>query len=233
MQTVILAGGLGTRLRPSTHQIPKSMAPINGRPYLEYQVEYLRKLGLKNILFLVGYLGGKIISHFRNGKDFGVDIEYSKEEVPLGTAGALRQAYGKLDGTFLLLYGDSFLPINYKELIHQFEKTGKKGMVAAYDNSAGDSGVRNNLNVGENGVVLRYEKNGNGDDLRYVEAGVLVLKRAAVDLVPCGRASSLEKEVFPELIRQKELWAYVTAQRFYDIGTPDRLLIASQYFQKL
>ena len=106
-------------------------------------------------------------------------------------------------------------------------------MVAAYDNSAGDSGVRNNLNVGEDGVVLRYEKNGNGDDLRYVEAGVLVLKRAAVGLVPCGRESSLEKEVFPELIRQKELWAYVTAQRFYDIGTPDRLLIASQYFQKL
>ena len=109
MQAVILAGGKGRRLRPITEQIPKPMIEIKGKPFLQYQLEFIKDCITKDILLLVGYLGDKIEAYFKNGSGLGLNIQYSYEKAPLGTAGALRNANDKLEDEFLLLYGDSYL----------------------------------------------------------------------------------------------------------------------------
>src|SRR2546426_1133852 len=111
MQAVILAGGLGTRLWPLTKEIPKPMAPVAGAPYLEHQLRYLAGQSIVEILLLTGYLGDQIENYFGDGAGFGLRIRYSREAAPIGTGGALRQALPLLSPEFLVIYGDSFLPI--------------------------------------------------------------------------------------------------------------------------
>ncbi len=114
MQTVILVGGLATRLRPLTETLPKAMLPVCGRPFLEYQIDLLRKSGMTKILLCVGYRGEEIEKHFGDGSRFGVRLSYSWErEMLLGTGGALRNAAPQLEDEFLVLYGDSFLMLDY------------------------------------------------------------------------------------------------------------------------
>lgn len=231
MQAVILAGGLGTRLRPMTYDIPKPMIPINGKPYLEYQIEYLRDQGVRDVLILVGYLGNQIIDHFGNGAKIGVNINYSKEEKPLGTAGGLKNAEKLLEDNFLLIYGDSFLPINYNDLQDTSTELEAAAVICVYDNSE-NTDVINNISLDNNTRrVLKYHKDALDKDLRYVDAGVLLVNKRIVELIQAGQVVSLENQIFPRLIRENKLYAYITNKRFYDIGTPDRLKLAKEVFK--
>jgi NDP-sugar pyrophosphorylase family protein len=224
MQVVILAGGLGTRLWPLTEAIPKPMVTVAGVPYLEHQLRLLAEQGLHDVLLLTGYLGEQIQAHFGNGKKLGLHLEYSREPAPMGTGGALRQARDQLREAFLVIYGDSYLPIRYRDAFERLLATQAKGLVVAYDNAFGDTSVKNNIDLDDDGFVSRYEKD-SPDRLGYVEAGVLALRRSVVDKISEGRPASLEKEMFPQLIQRKQLAALVTRQRFYDIGTPERLAL--------
>jgi mannose-1-phosphate guanylyltransferase len=224
MQAVILAGGLGTRLRPLTEAIPKPMVHVAGVPYLEHQLRLLAKQGIRDVLLLTGYLGEQIEARFGNGERLGLEISYAREREPMGTGGALRAARDKLQDAFLVIYGDSYLPIQYCEVLQRLISAGAGGVVVVYDNSLGDTCVKNNIDLDDRGYVSRYEKD-SPDRMSYVEAGVLSFRRSVVDLVPPTRVVSLEKEIFPKLIREKRLAALVTRQRFYDIGTPDRLAV--------
>jgi len=223
MQTVILAGGLGQRLRPLTEKVPKPMVEVLGRPYLEYQIKWLRSNGLKDIIILTGYLGEKIESYFSDGSSFGVKIKYSHEPRPLGTGGALRLASGKIQSDFILIYGDSFLPMDFSRLTAYFLNSGKKGVVVVCGNSARETGVVSNISLGKDGLILKYEKNSKDISLNFTEAGVMIFKKEAVNLIPENVKVSLEEEIFPALIKDKELAGYVSEEIFYDIGTADRL----------
>ena len=223
MQTVILAGGLGTRLRPLTEQTPKPMVEVDGRPFLEYIVEHLAGQGFHDILLLIGHLGEHVSDHFGDGSRFGVSIQYSREPRPLGTGGAIRFAWHKLAGEFLLLYGDSFLPIDYVEVTAAFRQAKRQAMVVTYDNQAGYTDVFNNIAVDAAGCVTRYEKGVLDPELKYVDAGALCLHSSAFTEVPFGVVVSLEQELFPRWIAARQLGAIATQQRFYDIGTPTRL----------
>jgi NDP-sugar pyrophosphorylase family protein len=223
MQVVILAGGLGTRLGAITKSMPKPMVDVGGRPFLKYILNWLAKCGFTRILLLLGYLGGQIQEYFGNGSSLGLDIEYAWEHNPLGTAGAIRNACGQLDPQFLLLYGDSYLPIDYREVASQFQSQNEMGLVVVYDNSAGDTNVPNNISLDKDGFVLRYDKEHNSSDLRYVEAGALCLTRVIFEKLPAALAISLEKDIYPHLVASRQLRAFITKQRFYDIGTPSRL----------
>jgi NDP-sugar pyrophosphorylase family protein len=222
MQAVILAGGLGTRLLPLTEMIPKPMVPVAGVPYLEHQLRLLAEQDIRDVLLLTGYLGEQIETYFGDGSRMGLRIDYSRESSPLGTGGALREARDKLEHAFLIIYGDSYLPIRYREAFEQLIAADAEGLVVVYDNSLADTSVKNNIDLDDKGHVARYEKD-SPDPLSYVEAGVLALRRSVVDLMPAAGAVSLEKEIFPKLIARRQLAAFVTRQRFYDIGTPDRL----------
>lgn len=224
MQAVILAGGLGTRLRPLTHDIPKPMVPVAGAPYLEHQLRLLAQQSITDIVLLVGYLGDQIEGYFGDGSDFGLSIRYSWEMSPQGTGGALRDAAGLVDDQFLVIYGDSYLPIPYGEVLDTLQRTGALGVLSVYDNGQENTGVVNNVALDREGVVVRYDKDASRDpeELQYVEAGVLGLRREVVSSIGSGKVS-LEQEVFPQLIEKRRLVSYVTQQRFYDIGTPERL----------
>lgn len=230
MQAVILAGGLGTRLYPLTKTVPKPMVPINGVPYLEYQIRELHRQNIDDIVLLTGYLGEQIEDHFGDGSRFGMQIRYSRELTPIGTGGALRDAAALLEPLFLLIYGDSYLPLDYAAVTARLEGSSAQGLVVVYDNRREDTSVRNNIGIDSEGFVTRYDKE-NSEGLDYVEAGVLAFRREIVARIPAAGVVSLEKEIFPQLIGDHALVAYPTTQRFYDIGTPDRLKVIEQLFR--
>jgi mannose-1-phosphate guanylyltransferase len=224
MQAVILAGGLGTRLWPLTKQMPKPMVPVAGAPYLEHQLRLLAKQSITDVVLLTGYLGSQIEEHFGNGAPLQLHIRYSREPHPLGTGGALREARHLLAELFLLIYGDSYLPINYVEVAEHLAISEAMGVMVVYRDPTGETNVRSNVALDELGLVSRYDKAGVGDpQLRYVEAGVLAFRRALLNLIPPHDPVSLEQQVFPLLIERRQLLGMPTSQRFYDIGTPERL----------
>ena len=223
MQAVILAGGLGTRLWPLTKTVPKPMVPVGDTPYLEHQLRLLREQSITDIVLLIGYLGEQIQTHFGNGSQFGLSIRYSCETTPMGTGGALREASDLLDDMFLVIYGDSYLPIAYGDVLHTLRQSSADGVVTVYDNDQDDTGVTNNIALDSNHLITKYVKDDPHDpDLKYVEAGVLALRKNIVLEIPQGKVS-LEQKIFPQLIAAEKLLGFPTKQRFFDIGTPERL----------
>jgi NDP-sugar pyrophosphorylase family protein len=222
MQAVILAGGLGTRLWPLTKTIPKPMMPVGNVPYLELQLRALARRSITDVVILTGHLGEQIEEYFGGGSRWGLEIRYSREETPLGTGGALRQAAPLLADTFEIIYGDSYLPIDYRDPVRRLEEAGAEGLLVVYDNRLEQTTVKNNVAVDEQGFVTLYDKD-SSVDLDYVEAGVLAFRKVVLKRIRPEGFVSLEKEVFPSLIADRQLIAWATTQRFYDIGTPDRL----------
>jgi len=232
MQAVILAGGLGKRLKPLTEQVPKVMVPVNGKPFLLHLLELLKSQGLNDIILCIGYIGEQIKAFFGDGKRFGLKIRYSEErERLLGTGGALKQAQNLLDNHFFALHGDTYLPIDYTEVERSFIRCGKKALMVVYDNRE-NTGVKNNVELDKDSMVVRHDKERLAPGLKYVEAGVSILSREVLDIIEEGSSVSLEKGLYQTLIQQKEIAAYITNQRFYDIGSPEQLKIFEEFLKR-
>ena len=230
MQAVILAGGLGTRLWPLTKEIPKPMVRVAGRPYLEHQLRLLSRQSITDVVLLIGYLGSQIEEHLGDGAQLGLHICYSREPQPLGTGGALRAARHMLADLFVLIYGDSYLPIHYAQVADRLTASQATGVMVVYRDPGGETSVSKNVALDESGLVSRYDKTAVGDpQLQYVEAGVLAFRRAVLDLIPRHDPVSLEQQVFPLLIERRQLIGMPTSQRFYDIGTPERLKTIAEF----
>ena len=223
MQVVILAGGLGTRLRPRTLTVPKPMVPVLDKPYLYYQLDYLKRQGIREALLLIGYLGEQIRDYFGGGGSLGMALDYSVEKGLLGTGGALKLVGDKIHDDFFVIYGDSFIPIKYADFESAFRKAGTEGMISVYGDPEGVTTVQGNVALSPDGKVTRYDKKIHDPELMYVEAGVLAFRRDVLRRIPAGQIVSLENDTYPELIRERQLSGYVTAQRFFDIGTESRI----------
>ena len=225
MQAVILAGGLGTRMRPITETIPKPMIAVAGKPFLQHQLELLRGAGIERALLLVAYLGEQIQEYFRDGAKFGCDISYSFEPSLLGTGGALKNAEEQLQDDFVLLNGDTYLGIDYRGLAKEFAEVDCSALIVAYlkpvtvlqDIPA--SVLPNNLGVNRDGVVTAYRKR-NPEGLSHIDAGVIVLKKEILAGLRTGQKCSLEEEIYPNLIARSEMRAWVTHEPFHDMGSP-------------
>lgn len=216
MQAVILAGGLATRLRPLTEALPKSMIPVCGKPFLEYQIELLHKSGACDIVLCVGYLSETIRTYFDDGSRFGVRLRYSREAPALlGTGGALRHALPMLDERFLVMYGDSYLMIDYSDLMQKFLISNLPATMVVCRNE--DRWDRSNVAVGD-GKVAFYSKDERIPGMVYIDAGVTAFHRTAVQDLPEGRAADL-KLLLGGLTARGQLGAYETSQRFYEIGS--------------
>lgn len=226
MQAVILAGGKGTRLRPLTYDIPKVMAPVGEKPFLEYVINLLKKNGIKEIILCVGHLGKKVEEYFGNGEKWEIDIKYSYEKENLmGTGGALKIAEDLIKDDFLLLFGDTFLDIDYQDLISYFHKKNKMGVVVVLKTL--ERLLINNILVDDRNEVIKYDKNA-GEGANCVDAGVLIFKKDIFDFIKKNEIVSLEEEIYPILIKNNEFSAYTTSTKFYDIGTFERLDIFKQ-----
>lgn len=224
-QAVILAGGLGTRLRPITHTVPKPMVLVARRPFLGHLIAKLKNDGFYDILLLVGYQHEKIADHFKDGSELGVRIRYSVEDTPIGTGGALRQAREMLAPTFLLANGDTYLPIPLTALREAFKKRMKLGMMLVYPNQ--DRVFDNNLCVKDD-MILKYEKGSKAPDLNAVDSGFSIFKKKVIDLISDHTPCSFEEEVYPILIKKRQLACVVTTEKFYDIGTPEGLKMTEE-----
>jgi len=225
MQAVILAGGLGTRMRPITETIPKPMIAVAGKPFLQHQLELLRGAGIERALLLVAYLGEQIQEYFRDGAKFGCDISYSFEPSLLGTGGALKNAEEQLQDDFVLLNGDTYLGIDYRGLAKEFAEVDCSALIVAYEKPVTvlqdipASVLPNNLGVNRDGVVTAYRKR-NPEGLSHIDAGVIVLKKEILSGLRTGQKCSLEEEIYPNLIARSEMRAWVTHEPFHDMGSP-------------
>lgn len=221
IQVAILAGGYGTRLKGITKLTPKPMVKINNKPFLEYILDWLIKYRLRRVLLMVGYLGNKIEEYFGNGRKWGINICYSYESPPMGTAGALKKAESLLDDSFLLLNGDTFLPINYHSFAQKFIEEKIQAIIAAYDNT--EQVAPNNLSFSSHYIVTQYGEKSSTHHLTHVDAGVYGFKKEIIKQLPSNKIVCLDKEIYPKLISKGQLIAYPIKQRYYDIGTPERL----------
>jgi NDP-sugar pyrophosphorylase family protein len=197
--------------------MPKSLIPVNGRPFLEYQLELFRRNGIRDVVLCVGHLGDQIKRYIGDGSRFGVDIHYSEEgEALLGTAGAVRNAERFLANEFFLIYGDSFLLLDYQAVTDWFRQRDRLGLMVVYRNH--NRLERSNVVV-EGDLVRVYDKEGSTPGMEYINYGVSVLRRDAVSLIPPDRPFTQE-EFYQLLIEQGELLAFETHQRFYETGSP-------------
>lgn len=220
LQVVILAGGLGTRLRPITETVPKPMVPVAGQPFLRWQLEDLKAQGYRRVLLLVAYLGEVVEKHFGDGKDLGLEIEYAYEPEPLGTGGALKNGVKALDQDFILLNGDSFLRAPLDKMVSAYRQGKFSALVSAYDNHD-PVPVIPNLRVREQ-TVIGYEKDA-GLERGYdqIDSGIYVVNRKLIEDGPDGKF--MLADLWPSLIAAGRLGALRIPERFYDIGTIDRL----------
>lgn len=220
MQVVILAGGQATRLRPLTDKVPKSLVEIGEKSFLEHQLDFLKKAGIEDVVLCVGHLGEQIERYFGDGSKLGVNLKYSYEkERLLGTAGALKNAERLLQDPFFVMYGDSYLFIDFAAVTSYFDKMNKLGLMVVYKNydRYGESNV-----VIEGNLVKQYSKKDRAEGMVYIDYGASILRKQALELVPQNQVYSLEG-LFDQLIERKELLAYEVDKRFYQIGSPEGL----------
>ena len=215
MQVAILAGGLATRLGRLTNGQPKSMVPISGKPFLQYQLDLLRRSGVADVVLCIGYLGEQIESYFGDGNKFGVNIKYSREDKLLGTAGALKNARDLLNDIFFTIYGDSYLFLDFAACMSYFKSQGKLALMTVYKNY--DRYDKSNTAV-EGNLVRKFSKRERTRDSIYIEYGANIFRKRVLEVIPENESYSLD-DLFPRLIEKKELLAFEVKERFYEIGS--------------
>lgn len=219
-QAVILAGGKGTRLQPLTNRLPKPLVPVANKAFLHWQIMYLQQQGIKDVLLLIGHMADQIKEYFSRHSIADVTIQFSTESTPLGTGGALAFAVDKLEDNFWLLNGDSFAAIDLNAMASDFLKKGWLGSMACLKN-LDLVPVPANLKI-ENEKVMAYKKEaGKQGGFTGVDAGVYVLKKSVIQRGPQG-VFGLE-EYWPDLIAQGQLGTFEVQDKFFDIGTLERL----------
>jgi NDP-sugar pyrophosphorylase family protein len=223
----ILAGGLATRLRPITEKIPKSLIPIAGKPFLAHQLELLHARGLRRAVLCVGYLGEMIRREFGDGAAYGVKLDYSFDssrhgaatadgEKLLGTGGAIKRALPLLGDEFFVLYGDSYLPVEYAPIAEFFRHSRKLGCMTVYRNEGryDPSNV-----VFHDGEIVVYDKRNRLPEMHHIDYGLSLFKAAVFEKFPAEAPFDLA-EVMGKLVREKQLAGYEVHERFYEIGSP-------------
>jgi len=220
IQAVVLAGGLGTRLRPLTEKIPKPLVEVSGRPFLFWQLKDLRAQGIERVLLLVSYLGKMIADEFGEGRDIGLELTYSVEKEPLGTGGALALAREKLEKDFLLLNGDSFLRAPLAEMVKSFRESNYGATISSFSKIT-ESPVTANLKIAQ-GQVLDYDKSG-GAGFTLIDSGIYCLNSNVLNSQ--NKDNFQLEELWPGLIKNQALGHFPVNEQFYDVGTTERLKI--------
>ncbi|MEA2449648.1 MAG: mannose-phosphate guanylyltransferase [Thermoleophilaceae bacterium] len=228
MQALVLAGGEGTRLRPLTLTTPKPVMPLAGRPFLSFMLDWLARHGVDEVLLSLGYRADDV-ARVLGDIHHGMRLRYVIEDEPLGTAGPLRLAAdeGLIDGRVLVLNGDCLTDLDLTAMMARHDETGAAGTIALVP--VEDTSSYGVVPTKESGEVEAFlEKQPGPAPTNLINAGTYVLEKSVIDLIPAGRAVSIEREVFPQLVGNG-LYGYGFAPDDYwiDIGTPERYLEAT------
>ncbi len=212
----LLAGGLATRLRPITETIPKTLVPVAGEPFLAHQLRLLHGHGFRRVVACVGHLGERIVEEFGDGGAFGMQLAYSFDgEKLLGTGGAIKRALPKLGEAFVVLYGDSYLPMDYGAAVRRFVESGMPGLMTVFHNK----GRYDTSNVVfADGTIRRYDKKELTPEMRHIDYGLGILRADAMTPYPDDAPFDLA-EVYRDLSREGKLAGYEVRHRFYEIGS--------------
>lgn len=231
-QAVILAGGRGERLRPLTDTLPKPMAPVCGRPFLEYLVALLKENGIEEIILLVGYLHDAVTSHFGDGSKFGIRIRYSIGSAEDDTGARIRNARDLLDDAFLLIYGDNYWPMDVRAMADYYREKGAPALMTVYTNYSGlgEYGRENNIRVLPDGYVGLYDRSRKDPSLNAIDIGSFILRKHIVDEMPDGNFS-FEQVILPKLIAARKMAAFRTDCRYYSITDLEKLKRMEYYFR--
>ncbi|MFU0827346.1 MAG: UTP--glucose-1-phosphate uridylyltransferase [Lachnoclostridium sp.] len=227
MKALFLAGGLGTRLRPITDDLPKPMVPIMGKPLLERNIENLKKHGIDEIVLSTCYKPHKIKKYFEDGRKLGVKISYITEDMPLGTAGAIKNAEEFFDDTFLVFNADILSDINISDMI-RFHKE-KKALATIAVTEVDNPSAYGVIEKDENGFITAFKEKPkpHESDSNLINAGVYIFEPQLLDEIPSGRAVSIERETYPLLLQKGyKMAVYNRCSYWLDLGTPQKYLRA-------
>jgi len=215
-QAVILAGGGGKRLRPLTDSIPKPMANINGIPFLDYLIYSVVQVGIKNFLILLGYKSEVITNRYKDMKNITIKFSHGTKEDQTGRR--VLNAYDQLEDHFLLIYGDNYWPIELKAMWFNYKQTNTRVSTTVFSNKNGTSeyGYENNVEVGSDGMVVKYDKKRETDEMNGVDIGYFIVSKESLDPSLAGNVS-FEVDILPQFIERKQLGAYITDNQYYYI----------------
>lgn len=219
MKALVLAAGFGIRLKEVIHDRPKVMAPINGRPFLEYVLESLRKNGIDEVVIGIGFLGDYIRDYFEDGRKFGLKLEYSEDEYPVGTGGTIKNAQRFFKDTFLVINGDTYLDFDLSKLVsfHQEKKAWATIALVKREKTL-DSGL---VLKKKSGQIASFIEKPKRQRSGFVSGGYYVFEPQVLKLIKSKKRISLEREIFPKLVKKGKLLGFEVGQDFIDIGTPD------------
>ena len=230
ISAVVLAGGLGTRLRSVVSDVPKVLAPVAGKPFLCYLFEQLAEAGIDETVICTGYMADEIRQRLGELSE-NVKLDYSHEESPLGTAGAIRNAFEKIHGdTVLIMNGDSFCDLDLKRFIEWHSAKGARASLALREMS--DTARYGRVSVSMDGRVEAFLEKGKGGP-GWINAGIYLIDRSLIEGIPAARKVSIEEEVFPGWVHEGALFGYqASVKRFIDIGTPESFAEAQLVMRK-
>ncbi len=219
-RAVILAGGIGTQLRPYTYEVPKSLLPVKGKPILEYIIDELKANFINEIILSTGYLGNKIKEHFGDGKKFGVHITYSDENSPLQTGGAIQRVKNQIDqGPFLVIHGDIVTSLSLRDLIEFHQKEKPIATVALTPvNKPSEFGQ-----LALHGTrVVRFYQNVTSEEVKsnLVNCGIYICEPSIFQYFPKDKQIFLFEDVIEKLITEKKVNGFVFEGQWFDVGNP-------------
>jgi len=228
VKAVILAGGLGTRLKPLTNNKPKPMLPVGEKPILEHLVDWTKKSGVKSIVLCVSYLKKSIEDYFQDGEKFGVKIEYAISSKPLATAGQLKTAEEFIDDDFICMYGDSIFNFNLRNMIKQHSTT--KAFITMSLNE-----YKTNLSYGvietsKNGRVINW--NEKPEIKANVNMGCYVMNPKVFSLIPKNKPYGMDDVIKKAMKRKERVNSFITKKGFTDIGNKESYKQACKEYNK-
>jgi NDP-sugar pyrophosphorylase family protein len=230
VKAFVLAGGFGTRLRPRFGELPKPLAPLSGRPFLERQLEWLRGHGIREVVLCVGYGADQVEKALGDGRSLAMHLMYSAEREPLGTGGALKLAESHVDGPCLVVNGDTLVTCQPWAVERSRWESGWIGAIALYE--VADAASRGRVECGADGRVLRFvEKDPGHRGPAWVNGGLYAFGAALWRHLPAG-PSSLERDVLPALAARGRLGGVRVGGEFFDIGTPEEWERAERHFAR-
>jgi len=219
LPVVLLAGGMATRMRPITENIPKSMLEVAGRPFIAHQLCLLKNKGIEHVILCVGYLGEMIESYLNANEGFGLKTTFSYDgNMLLGTGGAIKNIGDKLPDAFFVLYGDSYLDIDYKKTEKAYHQSHKKAMMTVYKND-GKWDTSNVVFI--NNEIVRYNKKNKTEDMNYIDYGLGIFNKQVFE--DHNEAVFDLACVYEQLVAEKQLFGYEVFNRFYEIGSKEGL----------
>jgi N-acetyl-alpha-D-muramate 1-phosphate uridylyltransferase len=228
LPVAILAGGLATRLHPITVTVPKALVEVAGQPFIRRQLDYLRAQGVSRVVLCVGFLGEQIEAVIGDGSVCGLSVAYSQDwPMLMGTGGALKQALPLLDSEFMVLYGDSYLPVDFSAVERAFLASGKPALMTVQRNE--DRWDRSNV-LFRDGAILEYNKPAPKPDMQHIDYGLGALSAQVLKDENTTAPFDLA-DVYHRLSLSGQLAGYEVHERFYEIGSHKGLADAADYFR--